>query len=275
MFGIVLSQVNYILRSIYLSLYSLRRERKSMANHIENPIKLTPGHNLDFEESISLDNNSLNYLNNLEIPYEEMSFEEGQILFKEGEQATGLYLMKSGCVKLFVNRDHNRGRTTSPEYVTKLVSTGEVFGYKSLVLGMPSQAYAKAVKKSTVWIYSREAVTNILGHSHPLIKIILEQAVVDLKNYETTSQLHYLASVQERIAYQLVVLSDRFGVQTSRGMSLNLKLTRNEFAQLASTINESLSRHLTEFKNEGLIDLNGKEIIILNRDGLAAKSGNF
>lgn len=215
------------------------------------------------------------FLSSSDIPYDVASFNEGEILFKEGDQPTGLYLMKSGCVKMFVNRDHNRGRTTSPEYVTKLLSPGEVFGYKSLVFGQANQAYAKAIKKTTVWIYKKEAVMQLLNSVHPLIKNILEQAVLDIRGYEKTSQLHYLASVQERIAYQLVVLSDRFGVKTDRGISLNLKLTRNEFAQLASTINESLSRHLTEFKNEGLIDLNGKEIIILNREGLAEKSGNF
>lgn len=215
------------------------------------------------------------FLSSSDIPYDVASFNEGEILFKEGEQPTGLYLMKSGCVKMFVNRDHNRGRTTSPEYVTKLLSPGEVFGYKSLVFGQPNQAYAKAIKKTTVWIYKKDAIMKLLATVHPLIKSILEQAVLDIRGYEKTSQLHYLASVQERIAYQLVVLGDRFGVKTDRGISLNLKLTRNEFAQLASTINESLSRHLTEFKNEGLIDLNGKEIIILNREGLAEKSGNF
>jgi hypothetical protein len=36
-----------------------------------------------------------------------------------------------------------------------------------------------------------------------------------------------------------------------------------------------LSRHLTEFKNEGLIDVNGKEIIVKDLEGLKAKSGNF
>ena len=105
--------------------------------------------------------------------------------------------------------------------------------------------------------------------------MLLQQAVNDIENYEMTTQLHYLASVQERIAYQLVVLAEKFGVQTPNGISLTLKLTRNEFAQLASTINESLSRHLTEFKAEGLIDLNGKEIIIKDIKGLMAKSGNF
>jgi len=207
--------------------------------------------------------------------YEVLTFHEGDTVFKEGDAPKGLYLLKTGCVKLFVNRGHARGRTTSPEYVTKLVSPGEVFGYKSLVQGGNSQSYAKAVRKTTVWLYPKESITKMLSEMNPMMRSILEQSVIDLKNFEQTNQFHYLASVQERIAYQLVILADRFGVQTPRGISLNLKLTRNEFAQLASTINESLSRHLTEFKNEGLIDLDGKEIIILDREKLAAKSGNF
>lgn len=210
-----------------------------------------------------------------EIPYEIIHVKEGDILFKEGEPSRGLFYVQSGCLKLYVNRSHARGRTTTPEYVTKLVGAGEYCGYKSLVKGGPSVATAKAIKTSTVWLYSKDMILAALQNASPLFKILLNQAVFDLEAYEMTSQLHYLASVQERIAYQLVNLGDKFGVQTPNGISLNLKLTRNEFAQLASTINESLSRHLTEFKTEGLIDLNGKEIIIKDREGLIAKSGNY
>ena len=210
-----------------------------------------------------------------EIPYEIIHVKEGDVIFKEGEQTRGLFYVQSGCIKMYVNRSQARGRTTTPEYVTKLVGPGEYFGYKALVKGGPSLATAKAIKTSTVWLYSKDMILAALQDSSPLFKVLLNQAVFDLQSYETTSQLHYLASVQERIAHQLVVLGDKFGVQTPNGVSINLKLTRNEFAQLASTINESLSRHLTEFKSEGLIDLNGKEIIIKNREGLMAKSGNY
>ena len=209
------------------------------------------------------------------LPYEIIQLKEGEILFKEGEVPMGLYYVKSGAVKMVVNRQQSRGRTTSPEYVTKLVSPGEYFGYKALVRNGTTTSTAKAVKGSIVWLYSRESVLNSLSGATPMMKMLLQQAVSDIENYETTTQLHYLASVQERIAYQLVVLSEKFGVETPQGVSLNLKLTRNEFAQLASTINESLSRHLTEFKNEGLIEINGKEIIIKDKSGLMKRSGNF
>lgn len=209
------------------------------------------------------------------LPYEVLNFKEGEVLFKENESPKGLYYVHSGCIKMVVNRQQNRGRTTSPEYVTKLVGPGEFFGYKALVRNGDSQSLAKAIRNSTVWLYPKDLIMQALNQANPLIKLLFQQSVTDIENYETTSQLHYLASVQERIAYQLIILADKFGVPTSEGISLNLKLTRNEFAQLASTINESLSRHLTEFKAEGLIDLNGKEIIIKNKQGLMEKSGNF
>lgn len=209
------------------------------------------------------------------VPYEVVHLKEEESIFKEGEMPKGLFYVQSGCVKVVVNRPHARGRTTTNEYVTKLVSPGEYFGYKSLVKGEMTQSHAKAVKPTVLWLYPRELINVAMNQSNPMVKLLLTQAVSDLDSFESISQLHYLASVQERIAYQLVLLGEKFGVQTPSGLSINLKLTRNEFAQLASTINESLSRHLTEFKNEGLIDLNGKEIIIKNKDGLMKRSGNF
>ncbi|MEK2689787.1 Crp/Fnr family transcriptional regulator [Bdellovibrio sp. GT3] len=218
---------------------------------------------------------NLNIPTTSNVPYEVIHLKEEEMIFKEGDTPKGLYYVQSGCVKVVVNRSHARGRTTTNEYVTKLVSPGEYFGYKALVKGGVATCHAKAVKSTVLWLYPRELIQVAMAQASPMVKLLLNQSVNDLESFENTSQLHYLASVQERIAYQLVILADRFGTQTPNGISLNLKLTRNEFAQLASTINESLSRHLTEFKNEGLIDLNGKEIIIKNRDGLMRRSGNF
>jgi len=252
-----------------------------MSQFGQQPVRLMAGHNslsdthTSYSSSSSVATLISQSLNTFEIPYTIINFDDGDILFNEGEEPKGLYLLKTGCIKVFVNREHARGRTTSPEYVTKLVSPGEVFGYKALVRNLKTNSYAKAVKPSVVWLYSKDAIFSVLSQVHPLVRNVLEQAIHDIEKYEKTSQIHYLASVQERIAHQLLNLADRFGNQTPNGISINLKLTRNEFAQLASTINESLSRHLTEFKNEGLIDLNGKEIIIKNKAGLVAKSGNF
>ena len=240
-------------------------------------IKLMPG--LRMSDELNQTNSQstpiqavLQTLNLLGLEYSVHSFKEGENLYLENEETKGIYLLKSGCVKLCIHRNSHRGRTTTPEYVTKLVSKDEVFGYKEVIQNTERKSFAVAVKDSVVWLYSKESMLSVLKQTHPLIRAVLEQSVQEISSFEQINQFHYLASVQERIAYQLVKLSEKFGVPTVKGVSLNLKLTRNEFAQLASTINESLSRHLTEFKNEGLIDINGKEIIIINKQGLLLKA---
>lgn len=212
---------------------------------------------------------------NWDTPTQVLNYRESDYIFREGETPKGIYLVKTGAVKLVVNRDLTRGRVASPEYINKVVGPGEFFGFKPIIKGSNYSFFAKTLKPTEVYVYPKEVIASVMNGPNSIFKMILLQATKDLENYENINQLHYLASVQERIAYQLVLLGDKFGIATANGISLNLRLTRNEMAQLAGTINESLSRHLTEFKNEGIIDLHGKEIIIKDRNALMAKSGNF
>lgn len=204
-------------------------------------------------------------------PFEVLDFKENQFIFKENESPKGLYFIKSGCVKLVSKRALIRGRSASPEFITKIAGNGEFFGYKALIKGVNYSFSAKTIMPTQVYLFPREIIFSIMNGPNSILKVLLSQAVQDIETNENVGQLHYLASVQERIAYQLLSLSDRFGQKTHDGVRLNLKLTRNELAQLAGTINESLSRHLTELKNEGIIDLSGKEIIIKDRNALLAK----
>ncbi len=202
-------------------------------------------------------------------------FKEKEIIFEDGQFLKGLYYLKTGCVKTLVNRSLKRGRFNSPEFINKIVGPGEIFGFKSIIKQGPTSFSAEATKESEVIIYSTDFLLKILNEGNFLFRSLLTQIADDLSGFETVSQLHYLASVQERIAYQLVLLTQKFGVSRSDGILIDLRLSRNELAQLAGTINESLSRHLTEFKNEGIIEVQGKEIIVKDLPALKRRSGNF
>jgi CRP-like cAMP-binding protein len=210
-----------------------------------------------------------------DFPQKTIIYKDNEFVFREGDLPKGLYLIKSGAVKIVVNRDFSRGRVNSPEFVTKLVGPGELFGYKGVITGSHYNYFAKTIRPTEVVFYSREGIDQIMKGPNCLVKMVLTQFVTDLERWEKTNEFHYLASVQERIAQQLLNLADRFGVHTVEGVVINLRLTRNELAQLAATINESLSRHLTELKEEGILDLRGKEIVIKNRQALASKVGHL
>jgi len=203
-----------------------------------------------------------------------LKLKEGEFVFSEGDVPKGIYQLKAGVIKIVTQRPLTRGRASSPEFINKLVSPGEFFGFKALLQGNPYSFYAKTLKPSEILIYSPESL-DLNSPSNPIARAVLLQMARDLETHEQTAQLHYLASVQERIAFQLALLAEKFGLPTPEGLSINLRLTRNELAQLAGTINESLSRHLTELKMENIIEVHGKEIVVKNLPKLKELSGNF
>lgn len=208
-------------------------------------------------------------------PVKVLTFKENEFLFKEGQLPQGLFFIRSGAVKIIVTRSLTRGRMHSPEYVSQVLGAGDLVGHKAVVRGGVHTESAKAMKATEIHVYPMDTIQNVMKGAHSIEKMLFTQLIHDLEIKEKNSQLHYLASVQERIAYQLLLLANKFGMTQEDGLHLQLKLTRNELAQLAGTINESLSRHLTEFKNEGILELRGKEIIVKNMAALMQRSGNF
>lgn len=197
----------------------------------------------------------------------------GQSLYKIGDAVEGIYLLKSGVVKITSRNALIRGRTTSDDFIVRLIGPQEFFGYQDLVNSSFHQQEAKVIKASEVHIYPKELALKLLNSGTKLSFQIMNQMAHHLKADEEKAKYQYLASVGERIAHTLIQLGQKFGEKKIEGLSIQLKLTRGELAQLAGTINESLSRHLSDLKSAGIIDVKGKEIIIKDKEKLLLKSG--
>ena len=73
-------------------------------------------------------------------------------------------------------------------------------------------------------------------------------------------------TVRERLAEILIHLKDDFGLNDN--MVLSLSLTREELSNIVGTATESVIRLLSEFRQDGLIELNGRKIRIVDEQGL-------
>lgn len=203
---------------------------------------------------------------------------EGEIIFKAGDEPRGLFLVKSGAVKISIKKTIQRGRMNNEEFITKIVGPGEYFGYQNLLGGTKNTTTAVTARDTELQFYSKENILSAMDQLPAFAKSIIKQAISDLAEMESQAQLHYLASVQERIAFQIYTLNERFGEQDAKTQDATLipiKLSRNELAQLAGTINESLSRHLTDLKNEGILELRGRDILVKNKVALLERAGSL
>jgi CRP/FNR family transcriptional regulator len=79
-------------------------------------------------------------------------------------------------------------------------------------------------------------------------------------------------SIRERLAVLLLQLANTYGVDGGGHQQIDLILTREEIAGMLGTATESVIRLLSEFKKDGLIELDGKKISIKDKKGLVRLS---
>lgn len=75
--------------------------------------------------------------------------------------------------------------------------------------------------------------------------------------------------VPARLAHLLIELSKSDGVKEAQGIRLRAKLTHQEMANLIGCSRETVSTTLGQFRDDGLIHMDGRTIVILNPDALA------
>jgi CRP/FNR family transcriptional regulator len=77
--------------------------------------------------------------------------------------------------------------------------------------------------------------------------------------------------VRERLAETLLLLAETYGLEKD-GITLSITLTRNEIANITGTATESVSRLLSKLRQEGIIDMVGRKLKILDRKRLIASA---
>ncbi len=194
------------------------------------------------------------------------SIERKGILFHEGDEMRHVSFLVSGKVRTFkVNND-------GKEFVTGLHVPGDFIGYMGLLEGGHALETAEAMEDSEVALVPREDLLRLLYSDRDVSMRFIRMLTHDVnEKQDRLLQLAY-ASVRQRVAQALVQLHERFSAESST--ELGVRISRDDLATIVGTATESLIRCLTDLKDEGLIESQGREIRILNKRGLE-KLGNY
>ena len=179
------------------------------------------------------------------------------ILFHEGDELRNVPFLVSGKVRTFkVNND-------GKEFVTGLHIPGDFIGYLGLLEGGHATETAEAMEESEVALVPREDLLRLLYRDRDVSMRFIRMLSQEMgEKQERLLHLAY-ASVRERVAQALLQLHDRF----SEGQSsdLGVRISRDDLAAIVGTATESLIRCLTDLKDEGLINTQGRDIRISDR----------
>ena len=182
----------------------------------------------------------------------------GGILFNRGDRAHGFYLLLEGQVKLGVISPQG------DEKVIGLIQPGESFGEAVLFLERTFPIYAQATLDSKVLLIARDAIFDILDNDVTVVRRML--AGISARNRQLVNDIESISlqnSTQRLIGYLLQLSAD-----SPNPERVQLPANKLTIASMLNLTPETLSRVMLRLQNFGLIEVNGKEIVITNVAGL-------
>jgi CRP/FNR family transcriptional regulator len=187
-------------------------------------------------------------------------YEEGQIVFLEGEPAVGLYVVESGWLKAIKLSSSGR------EQVLRVVGPGDAFNEVALFIESPNPATVVALEPASVVLIRREPLLQLLDEHPAIARIAAQQLAQRVLYLLTIIEDLSLRPVEARLA-RLLLEQAVAGVIHRRRWA-----TQSEIAARIGTVPDVLSRAIRNLTEEGLIQVERHQIRILDPEGLKARA---
>jgi CheY-like chemotaxis protein/CRP-like cAMP-binding protein len=185
---------------------------------------------------------------------ENKQFRKKDFVYREGDRPRQLFFIASGSIKTF--RTNEMGK----EYITKVYASGEFLGYNALLQETPYQESATAIEDTELSIIPKDDFLSLLHNNRDFSARFIKMLANNVDtNEERLLSLAY-NSIRKRVAEALVSLHEKYNNEDRSEISI----LRDDLAAIVGTAKESVIRTLTDFKKEGLIEIEGGIIKIIN-----------
>ncbi len=187
-------------------------------------------------------------------------YKKKEIIFHSGDTPHYLYFLNKGKIKVYKTNDDGK------EYITNVYKDGDFFGHLALLENKPYFDSAIALEDNEICKIPKEDFLDLIYKNRDVATQFIKMLAGNLEEQE--KQLLSLAydTVRKRAAEALLLLQKRFGKEGDEKTTISA--TREDLAGLAGTATETLIRCLSEFKEDGFIEVKGREITILSSKGL-------
>ncbi len=184
--------------------------------------------------------------------------------FQQGDPAAVLYVLGEGQVKL------TQVSPDGSQVVLRFISPGEMFGMIGALGEKAYPASAEAVVDSIALVWESETLTQLMETYPPLATNALRhlaRRVQELQehNLELTTQ-----RVERRIAHALVRLAQARGRKVEAGILIDLPLSRQDLAEMTGTTLYTVSRTLSLWQQQGLVEAGRERVVIRSPHGLVS-----
>ncbi|EIM65453.1 cAMP-binding protein [Desulfobacter postgatei 2ac9] len=205
----------------------------------------------------------------------ELSVNKGEIIFQEGDRGKGFYIVAEGQIKVFKISFEGK------EQILHIYGPGHIFGEVPVFQGKNFPASAMALEPSTILFLPRQAFVQQIEKSPALAMNMLADLSRRLREFTIQIENLSLKEVPARLAAYILTLVEEgaehlqtipLGKERSPAVNVSLPVSKVQLASLIGTTPETISRVLKKMDLAGFIKGDGKNILILDQEGLAELS---
>ncbi len=188
-------------------------------------------------------------------------FKKKQLLYSEGNNSSSLFFVVKGKVKTYKTNEDGR------EYIVGLHKDGDFIGYLNLLEDAVYSDSAMAMEDVDICVIPRQEFFALLYSNRDIAEKFIKMLSSDV--LESEDRLLKLAynSVRKRVSESLLLLQKNYQKEDDKGR-FSMPVSREDLASITGASKETVIRTLSDFKEEGLIDISGSTITIVNETKL-------
>jgi CRP-like cAMP-binding protein len=189
-------------------------------------------------------------------------FAAGVTLFHQDMPGMMLYIIETGCVRVF-----SVGRT-GQELTFEIFGPRDVLGELSILDDKHHTATAITILPSVIWLMPKSALDELLAGSSATAMAMIRILVKRIRSRAQYTEAMTFQDVQGRVAYALINLAERFGAESVNGLEIDIPLTQVDLGSIIGVTRESVNKALATLRAQELVSLDGSRLSILNLGGL-------
>jgi len=188
---------------------------------------------------------------------------EGSLVFLEGQSPRGVYILCQGRAKLITTNADGKS------LILKIAQPGEILGLHAAVTGKPHEVTVETLQPSQLTFIRRDDFLRFLNENGDACLHAAMHLARDCQSaYDVIRSIGLSHSVSERLARLLLQWSSDGRVATDGAIRMKIALTHEEMAQVIGTTRESVTRALSDFKKQHVLELVGSTLTIRDKAAL-------
>ncbi len=188
------------------------------------------------------------------------SYPKKHLLYSEDERPSVIYYVVSGKLKEF--RLHEEGK----ELITNMYTSGDFIGYRTVLEELNYTESVQVIEDAKLILIPRNDFIDLINNDINVAKQFISLLSHNVHAKEDKLLNMAYNSLRKKVAYGILEVADKFKSK-KKGMPV-VEISRDDLAAMAGIATETVSRTLSDFKVEELIEKKGSEIQLINAEKL-------